>query len=274
MHNVTYKNEKSIKRIFKQPFKWAVLTVSNGTGYHKIAIKKNLFKKTYTVSYVLNGKLYTDKKEILLDELAYKNITIAGLGNLHIEDISVSLTNPSKIIENEEKVYSKIDSKARREEQTKKEKEIQQLRQQHELLEKEKQDKQYVQQSYVSDCIYKWDKEVIWSEVSSDTCSSGFYETNRYIKGEGYKVDYRFDNSAVSYKKCYDLSFVIKNLVEYSKKIGYDGFDNNRLMDTLSIVNTYVDALFIEKVVRKCVFHGFLAQELYMRTMGLCKYIR
>ena len=74
MKNITYKNEKSIRKIINKPFIWSDLTISNETGYHRIAIKKKLFKKDYTITYIKDGKL--QKENITIDEINNEKITI------------------------------------------------------------------------------------------------------------------------------------------------------------------------------------------------------
>lgn len=275
MNTITYKNEKSMKRIFKQPFKWAILTVSNENGYHKIALKKNMFKKTYTVNTIINGKLCSEKKEISIEDIANKNITIEGLGNLHIEDINTSFKNPSKIIEQEEKIYSKIDNKARKEEIKQKEIEIKEIQTKNEEAKEQEKYDTRMKEIEESNRVYNFEKNLIYSDFSSNSYDSGYYETNKYIRGKGYTWSQKNESSSSNYKRGYDLSFVIKQLEKYSKKIGFEGFEDNRLgivENKIKEVNKIKDHK--EYIKRKYILHGLLVQELYMRTMDLCAYIR
>lgn len=274
MHNITYKNEKSIRRVFKQPFKWAVLTVLNGTGYHKIAIKKNLFRKTYTVSYVLNDRLCTMKKEISLEDLSNQNISIAGLGNLHIEDISVSLTDPSKLIESEEKIYSKI----RKEEQEKKEaeekKRKEEEKKQKEAEKQREEEERRIRQKYFLDNIANLGNQVMYSEFFLDSHTDGFYETDKCIRNMGCEVKRIISDESYKIKKSYDLKFVINELIKYSEKIGFTGFDDNKLLEELSSIKIDSSVPFEEAAYKMYISHSILALDLSKRTVGLCRYIR
>ena len=278
MHNITYKNEKSIRRVFKQPFKWAVLTVLDENGYHKIALKKNLFRKTYTISYVVNDKLCTEKREVSLEDLANNNISIAGFGNLHIEDICVSLTDPSKIVESEEKIYSKINSRARKEEQEKKlaeEKKRKEEEQKRKEAEKQREEEERrIRQKYLLDNIANLGNKVMYSELLVDSHTDGFYETNKCIRNMGCEVKHIIFDESYKIKKSYDLKFVINELIKYSEKIGFTGFDDNGLLENLSNIKIKENVSFEEAVRNIYISHGILVSELYIRTIELCKYIR
>lgn len=265
MNNITFKNQKSISKIFKQPFRWIILTVSNENGYHKIALKKNLFKKTYTVSFVKDGKIYTKKTEVSIKDLSNQNISIEELGNLHIEDINLNLKDPSKIIENEEKIYSAIDTKARKEEQNFFTKKIELDRQSREKKEKENERSKRRENYYRKEDLIAMRSHLI--EAS---------ERTEYSHKYGYNPGGSGGNSIVSY----GLGFVIKELENIAQKIGFKGFENNGLHTTLKNLKEHELKCYSESETFESdmnilyVFNGLLAQELMMRTIELCNYVR
>ena len=252
--NITYKNEKSIKKILKQPFVWAVLTVSNENGFHKIAIKKNLFKKTYTIKSFVDGKSHTEKKEISIEDLANKNINIQGLGKMHIEDISISLVNPSKKIEKEEKIYSKIEQKTKEAHQKQIEKQDNKTEEKKETIKIEK------------NYEIKSELKKMRSDLITAQKVISCWHTHGYNANEEDGI----------YTESYGIDFVINELEKISKKIGYKGFDNNRLHITLDKLKEYESKcdIYRSNINILHTYNGMLSQELTIRTIDLCNYIR
>lgn len=274
MNNITFKNEKLIRRIFKQPFVWAILTVSNETGFHKIALKKNFFRNTYTVGYISNNSLQIEKKNVSLDDLKNRNIEISGLDKFYIENVCTSLSKPFNIIENEEMIYSKIDSNARIEEHEVRNNAVSEILNNH--LQEKQQEQYNIHNAQINrlNKIHNLEGNLICCKVSSSSHRSGYYETNRYIYGEGNTWTYDSKNSNSNWTERYGLSFVIKQLEKYSKKIGFKGFENNRLTAILNKINVHSDFSYDDSVQHEFVFRGLLVEELYLRTIELCRYIR
>ena len=299
MNNITFKNEKSIRRIFKQPFTWVVLTVSNKNGYHKIALKKNLFNKTYTVRFIKNGQIHSEKVEVSIENIANQNISIKGLGNYHIENINISLTNPSKTIQEEEKLYLKIDNRARKEEQVIKEKEIKNINNQHEVAinelnkqhEQEKQRTEKTQKSKRLDTIiglkenlikkrdhrHYWHKEYYYGYSERKQLRS--YEEDRDIILE-YGIDFIIEEItkiAEKYRPLYVL-WKTGNFDDINNKYYiYDDVKINMLMDRINKIcemlknkKDYDDNYLI--IIQG--LYGLLAEELKCGTYKLCEFIR
>ncbi len=299
MNNITFKNEKSIRRIFKQPFTWVVLTVSNKNGYHKIALKKNLFNKTYTVRFIKNGQIHSEKVEVSIENIANQNISIKELGNYHIENINISLTNPSKTIQEEEKLYLKIDNRARKEEQVIKEKEIKNINNQHEAAinelnkqhEQEKQRTEKTQKSKRLDTIiglkenlikkrehhHYWHKEYYYGYSERKQLRS--YEEDRDIILE-YGIDFIIEKITKIAKE-YRPLYVLWKTGEFDNNANdcniYDDTKINMLMDRINKIcemlknkKDYDDNYLI--IIQG--LYGLLAEELKCGTYKLCEFIR
>lgn len=299
MNNITFKNEKSIRKIFKQPFTWVVLTVSNKNGYHKIALKKNIFNKTYTIRFIKNGQIYSEKVEVSIEDIANQNISIKGLGNYHIENINISLTNPSKTIQEEEKLYLKIDNRARKEEQDIKEKEIKNINNQHEAAinelnkqhEQEKQRTEKKQKNKRLDTIiglkenlikkrdhrHYWHKEYYYGYLERKHLRS--YEEDKTIIIE-YGIDFVIEEItkiAKDYRPLYVL-WKTGNFDDINNKYYiYNDVKINILMDRINKIcemlknkKDYDDNYLI--IIQG--LYGLLAEELKCGTYKLCEFIR
>lgn len=299
MYNITFKNENAIKRIFKQPFVWAVLTVSNKNGYQKIALKKNLFNKTYTVRFTKNGQINSEKVEVSIEDIANQNIGIKGIGNYHIEDINVSLTNPSKTIQKDNEIYSKIDSKARKEEQDIKEKEIRKLEEQHEQ-EKQKINKQHEQekqQTEISQKNKRIDTIIGLKEKLIKIKEHRHYKHKVYHYGY-LKREYLYsreedENNVFEY----GIDFIIEKIIEITKdyRILYKFWKTRKSDDNAYNFNIYDDIkinMLMDRINKICKIlqkkenydenlliiiqglYGLLAEELKSGTYRLCEFIR
>ena len=203
-------------------------------------------------------------------------ITIKGLGYFNIESANTSIKNPTKKLEQEENIYKKIEETARKEEKENTKKEIEQLK-----IEQEKEIEEIKKRIQKLNTIKKINgltNNLIETDLNSTKFISGIYETNEYIKDKGNIYKYKNETSNESYKASYGMSFIIKGLEDFSKEKGYTGFENNKLNETMNMIKNKVDNLYKEykeeNINTIYTLHGLLAQELYIRTIDLCKYIR
>lgn len=263
MNKIKFKNEKLINKVFKQPFAWALLTVSNEKGFYKIAIKKSLFKKTYKICYINEGKICTLKDKIAIDNLSNKSITING-NNFNIEDISFKLTNPAKSIEREERIYSKISDKTAKEYENK----IKKIKDEYA---KEKENDELLAARKAN--LYKFQKI-----EDAKKLRKALIPAEKSLKcwhQYGYAPGGNNENTTIYY----DLEFVISEFARFSSLIGFYGFKNSCMQDILKNIKNLEqkcnrETQSLDTIINSIyALNGALARELLLLVNGLCGYI-
>lgn len=108
-------NNKSLERLFNQSIGYSLLTVSSEYGIQKIALKKKMFKDTYTLIYC-SGEENDDEKIKNIEVVAKLKkdglLSIKGLNNFTIEDACFKLKNPSRRVLADTKALRKMASYA------------------------------------------------------------------------------------------------------------------------------------------------------------------
>lgn len=240
------KNNKLISKMVIRPFAWKVLTISNKKGTYKIALKKKLFKNIYNVKYVIDGNVHKEKKEIILND----SINIEGIGIFKINDINTSIINTTKKILTDKNNFNgtKITD---------------------EFKEKEEYDKYmkqrmiYMNNHFKKEDLVKIRLGLITANV--DNYHYHIYGYEPYAKSSKYEV-------------VYGLDFVLKELDRFSKKIGFNKFNYNKLQAILNKIikiensmNRYnLKDTFISEAYQ---LHKLLSYELNSSIILLLKYI-
>lgn len=294
MKEYDIKSTKDFKKAFKSSLLWTVMSVTDEEGYsRKIAIKKDLLKKTFQVDVSGIGTNGNRKlKSVDLNqqlEIPFERgkctITIPNLGKFAINNYHLSLANPhqeilstnNQIEEAIRKATEKTNdlatiqmSKALEQQKASYEKQLTELEETHRS---EKIDREYS----IKQQLFSIQDNLIEGTYSESGTEHYFEKPNELQKSIGYTCVPRTRDVYDEGKTTYDLDFLIKELVSYAQKKGYTGFDGNRFQEVQSKIESLTNKISEEysdkKVQDTYILHGLLASELCTRFVGFCRYI-
>jgi len=274
---INYTNKKSVERLLKQPFGYSLFTVSNKEGFKKISLKRNLFKKNYTVTYFNEDVNAIETKEVTIDLACLSDniLSIEGVGSFELQDAKLVLKNPTEQVEKETEIFRQIDRKAREEEITKANK-IQE-----EIIEsKDNQIEQIKKEAEQEKTYYTTGRVNRLKNIMNEVLSTRIYHDSYsyrqvYNRIEGYHMESSTDN--YDYEEKRDLSFLLERIENISKTYKCDAFEDNRIRVLISKIKEKFASIneYDEKTLNSIqALYGLLAEELTMRTYNLCNFIR
>lgn len=238
-------NDKLISKMSINPFAWKVLTIFNKKGIYKIALKKNLFKNTYNMICVINGKLNQKQKKIGFTDF----INIKELGNFKINNISISILNPTKklIIDKNNFDDTKITD---------------------DLKEKEEYD-EYMKQRMIYMHNHLKKEKLVKTRLFLITANIDNYHYHLYGDEPFAKIS--------KYEE-YGLDFVLKELDRFSKEKGFNKFNYNKLQAILNKIIQIENSMNRYNLKDTSIgeayqLHKLLTDELNIMVISLLKYI-
>ncbi len=243
MKNINFKNNKSIRKMFVNPFTWKLLTISNKKGTYTIVLKKKLFKNIYNVKYVIDGNVHKEKKEIILND----SINIEGLGSFKINDISTRFLKPTKkLIIDKNSINSKI------------------------INDNFKEKEEFIKQRMIYINNQSKKEQLLKIRLRLITANVDNYHYHVY----GYNP---FSESS-KYEENYGLDFVIKELKRFSYEKGFNQFNYNKLQSILGkiikIENSMNRYNLLDSSINEAYqLHKLLSYELNSSIILLQKYI-
>ena len=272
---INYKNKKSIERLLKQGFGYSLFTVSNEKGFEKIAIKKSLFKKNYTLTYFNEDVNAIETKDVKVEILDDNTLSIEGYGKVTLEEASFALKNPTKQVERENEIFRQIDRKAREEEITKSNKlQAQIIENKDAQIKQIKADAKKQKEYYtygIAERLKNLKEDVLRVTINHDS----------YDYEQVYKVPYGYQMESRTNNFCYEekrgVTFLTKRLENVAKQLNCNAFEDNRLSTLIEKINNKFEEMneYDEsKLTSIQALYGLLAEELTVRTYNLCNYIR
>ncbi|MBO5138897.1 MAG: hypothetical protein J6B89_04615 [Bacilli bacterium] len=285
---------KDFKRAFNSSLLWTVLSVTDEEGYsRKIAIKKDLLKKTFKVNVSGIGTSGERKlKDVDLNQqlaVPYKGgkstITIPNLGVFTVNNYHLSLANPQQEIlstnnQIEEaiiKATNKANDIAEAEMSNRLKMKEYKYTKQLEQLEKKYKDEKIDRECSITNQLYSIQDYLMEGTYKESGTENYFEKPNELQKSMGYTCVPRTRDVYSEGKITCDLKFLLEELVTYAQNKGYTGFDGNRFQTTQATIKSLTSQISEEysdkKVKDVYVLHGLLASELCTRFIGFCKYI-
>lgn len=288
-------SKKDFNKIFKKSFIWTVLSVTDQDGYsRKIAIKKDIFKKTFTVD--ISG-IATSTKQILdhvsLDksyEIAFNKtsnkIQIPNIGLFTVNNYHLAINNPHQEILTDNTIINNAIALTK-DKETDKNKDImeEKLRNQDEIhaktvekLKQEYSEKELRRQSSIKNSLDSITKNLIKGSYEEEGEEVVYETPNDLQKSMGITCVPRTKRTRDKGNISYNLEFLVTELEKYAKNKGYDGFNNNSFtycINKIDSINNQLKSEYSDEKVKKAyTLHGILVTDLTTRFIDFCRYIK